>query len=385
MDNKEKKLSDLLKQDEFYLSDLFKIFFTALKKSKKIILMVFISIIVLFTLDYTIAPVEFESKATVMIEQQSSTNNSSLSNLLGLSNNTNSLSNNSSILGPEMYTELFKSQVFLNEIIQSKIPVSLESKDSISLEEFFSNGEVLSFYQKIKNPKELFNNNNPYTFKPKTKIKSNLSTSNLEDSVIVKKNINPELIFSNQIPPIVQIDNKKAAVIAIMQKRIRLEIKDKNVTVYTKMPNAFQSAVVGKAVLENLLRYITAFKTYKQLNQIEFLEKRVYDSEERYKKAQQNFAVYKDNTLGIILQSAQTREQILNNELTIAFNIYNQFSVQLEQAKVDLKKETPYFSILEPISIPGSQLEPSLSTFFIKYLVIFISVTFIIVLYKLFF
>ena len=28
MDNKEKKLSDLLKQDEFYLSDLFKIFFT---------------------------------------------------------------------------------------------------------------------------------------------------------------------------------------------------------------------------------------------------------------------------------------------------------------------------------------------------------------------
>ena len=385
MDNKEKKLSDLLKQDEFYLSDLFKIFFTALKKSKKIILMVFISIIVLFTLDYTIAPLEFESKATVMIEQQSSTNNSSLSNLLGLSNNTNSLSNNSSILGPEMYTELFKSQVFLNEIIQSKIPVSLESKDSISLEEFFSNGEVLSFYQKIKNPKELFNNNNPYTFNPKTKIKSNLSISNLEDSVIVKKNINPELIFSNQIPPIVQIDNKKAVVIAIMQKRIRLEIKDKNVTVYTKMPNAFQSAVVGKAVLENLLRFITAFKTHRQLTQIEFLEKRVFDSENRYKKALQNIAGYKDNTLGIILQSAQTREQILNNEVTMSFNLYNQFTVQLEQAKVDLKKETPYFSILEPISIPGTQLEPSFSTFFIKYLVIFIGLIFLIVLHKLFF
>jgi hypothetical protein len=385
MDNKEKKLSDLLKQDEFYLTDLFKIVFLAIKKSKKIIILLFLSIIVLFTLDYIFAPIEFESKATVMVEQQSSTNNSSLSSLLGLSNNTNNLNNNSSTLGPEMYTELFKSQVFLNEIIQSKIPISQESKDSISLEEFFSNGERLSFYQKIKNPKEVFNNKNPYTFSPKIKHNSNLTTSNLEDSILVKKNINPELIFSNQIPPIVQIDNKKAAVIAIMKKRIRLEIKDKNVTVYTKMPNAFQSAVVGKAVLENLLRYITAFKTHKQLSQIEFLEKRVNDSEERYKKAQQNFAGYKDNTLGIILQSAQTREQILNNELTIAFNIYNQFTVQLEQAKVDLKKETPYFSILEPISIPGSQLEPSFSSFLIKYLVIFISVTFLIVLYKLFF
>jgi uncharacterized protein involved in exopolysaccharide biosynthesis len=383
MDNKEKKLSDLLKQDEFYLSDLFKIVFTALNKSKKLILIVLISIIVLFTLDFTLSPIEFESKATVMVEQQSSTNNASISSLLGLSNNTNSLSNISSILGPEMYAELFKSQVFLNEIIQSKIPISQESKDSISLEEFFSNGERLSFYQKIKNPKELLYNKNPYTFNPKTKIK--LTISSLEDSVIVKNNINPELIFSNQIPPIVQIDNKKAAVLAIMKKRIRLEIKDKNVTVYTKMPNAFQSAVVGKAVLENLLRYITAFKTHKQLSQIDFLEKRVIDSEERYKKAQQNFAGYKDNTLGIILQSAQTREQILNNELTIAFNIYNQFSVQLEQARVDLKKETPYFSILEPISIPGSQLEPNFSTLLIKYLVIFIGLIFLIVLYKLLF
>jgi uncharacterized protein involved in exopolysaccharide biosynthesis len=385
MDNKEMKLYNLLKQDEFYLSDLFKIFFSALKKSKKIMLIVFICIIVLFTFDYTLSPIEFESKATVMVEQQTSTNNASLISLLGLSNNTNNLSSNSSILGPEMYTELFKSQVFLNEIIQSKIPISQESKDSITLEEFFSNGEILSFYQKIKNPKKLFNNTNPYTFNQKTKVQSTSTTNNLEDSIIVKKNINPELIFSNQIPPIVQIDNKKAAVIAIMKKRIRLEIKDKNVTVYTKMPNPFQSAVVGKAVLENLLRYITAFKTHKQLSQIEFLEKRVNDSEERYKKAQQNFAGYKDNTLGIILQSAQTREQILNNELTVAFNIYNQFSVQLEQAKVDLKKETPYFSILEPISIPGSQLEPSLSTFLIKYLVFFIGLIFLIVLYKLLF
>jgi hypothetical protein len=111
----------------------------------------------------------------------------------------------------------------------------------------------------------------------------------------------------------------------------------------------------------------------------------VNDSEERYKKAQQNFAGYKDNTLGIILQSAQTREQILNNELTIAFNIYNQFTVQLEQAKGDLKKETPYFSILEPISIPESRIEPNLTSTLIKYSAIFLSLTFLIILYKLFF
>jgi hypothetical protein len=379
-----KKLLDLLRQDEFYLADLFQIFSNVIKKSKNIIISVALLLTILLILDYNLTPIEYESKATVMVEQQGSTNNNSLSSILALTNSTNNTINNG-ILGPEMYTELFKSQVFLNEIIQTKIPINQDAKDSISLEEYFSHGEKLSFYQKLKKPINFFNNSNPYAINLKSKSKSNSLTNNLDSNLIVKNSINPELIFSNQIPPIVQIDIKKASVIEIMKKRIRLEIKDKNVTVYTKMPNAFQSAVVGKAVLENLLRYITAFKTHKQLTQIEFLEKRVNDSEERYKKAQLNYAGYKDNSLGIILQTAQTREQILNNELTIAFNIYNQFTVQLEQARVDLKKETPYFSILDPISIPCAQIEPSFPNFLVKYFTIFIGTVFLIILYKLFF
>ncbi len=385
MDNKEKRLSNLLKQDEFYLADLFKIAFDAVRKSKKIVIGLLICIILLFTLDYIISPFEFESKATVMVEQQSSTNSNSLSSLLGLSNNMSSSSGNGD-LGPGMYSELFKSQVFLNEIIQTKFLISEDSKDSITLEQYFSNGENLSFYQKIKNPSSFFSQSE--TKKESKKINKDQRQSiitNLDSALIIKKNISPELIFSNQIPPIVQIDEKKSAVIGIIKKRIRLEIKDKNVIVYTKMPNAFLSAIVGKMVLENLLNYITAFKTHKQLTQIEFLERRVNESEEKYKRAQKNFAGYKDNTLGVILQSAQTREQILNNELSIAFNIYNQFAVQLEQAKVGLKKETPSFSILEPITIPVAPIEPSISSYFIKYLLIFVSGTFIIVLYKLFF
>jgi hypothetical protein len=385
MSNKEKRLSDLLKQDEFYLADLFKIAFAAARTSKKIVIVLLACIIVLFTLDYTISPIEFESKATVMVEQQSSTNNNSLSSLLGLNNNMASSSGNGD-LGPGMYSELFKSQVFLNEIIQTKFPISQDSKDSVTLEQYFSNGENLTFFQKIKNPSTFFSPSETEKESKKTiKEQSQSIITNSDSAFIIKKNINPELIFSNQIPPIVQIDEKKAAVIEIMKKRIRLELKDKNVIVYTKMPTGFLSAIVDKMVLENLLNYITAFKTHKQLTQIEFLERRVIESEEKYKRAQQNFAGYKDNTLGIILQSAQTREQILNNELSIAFNIYNQFAVQFEQAKVDLKKETPYFSILEPITIPGAPIEPSISSYIIKYLALFVSGAFIIVLYKLFF
>lgn len=379
MVTQEKKLIDLFKADEFSLLDLYKILSEIIKKTKKIIFLVLVSLFTLLLLDYQFAPIEFESKAAIIIDQTTTTNvNGNLNTLLGLPTNTNSLSTNGT-LGYDMYQDLFKSQVFFNELIQIKFPISQNSKDSITLEQYFYNGEDLSFYKKLKHPSSFFKQNNIVT--------SNLILKNeMQDSVsIVKNNLTPDLIISNQIPPIVQIDNNKAAVIEIMKSRIKLEIKDRNLTVTTKMPKPFQSAIVGKIALENLLKFITAFKTHKQISQISYLQERVVESQDRYKIAQKRFGGYKDNSLGIIIQSAQTNEQVLNNELSIAFNIYNQFSVQLEQAKIELKKETPYFSILEPISIPNAAIEPSITYFLIKYLLLFILISLSIIVYKLFF
>jgi uncharacterized protein involved in exopolysaccharide biosynthesis len=98
---------------------------------------------------------------------------------------------------------------------------------------------------------------------------------------------------------------------------------------------------------------------------------------------QQSLAGLKDNSLGVIFQSAQTRQQVLENELTIAFNVYNQFAVQLEAAKIELKKETPLFRVLEPISLPSPQVEPSFSSTIIKYILFAIVLSFLMVGYRL--
>jgi uncharacterized protein involved in exopolysaccharide biosynthesis len=117
---------------------------------------------------------------------------------------------------------------------------------------------------------------------------------------------------------------------------------------------------------------------------IEYLEKRLVESELKYKNAQRRFAGYKDNSLGVIFESAQTNNQILSNDMTVAFNLLNQFAVQLEQAKIDQKKETPYFSILEPITIPSEPIEPSKNSFVLKTLALVFGLNFLFVMFKLF-
>ena len=200
------------------------------------------------------------------------------------------------------------------------------------------------------------------------------------DKGIILNTINRDIVFSNQIPPIVQFSDDRLAAFSKITKRIRIEIKDKTLTVFVKMPTPYLSAVVGKLVLERLLLYTSSMQMHKHNVNIEYLERRLSEAELKYKNSQRRFAGYKDNSLGVIFESAQTNNQILSNDMTVAFNLLNQFAVQLEQAKIDQKKETPYFSILEPIAIPSEPIEPSNTSFILKSLALLLALNFLFII-----
>jgi|LauGreDrversion4_2_1035121.scaffolds.fasta_scaffold803192_1 hypothetical protein len=61
----------------------------------------------------------------------------------------------------------------------------------------------------------------------------------------------------------------------------------------------------------------------------------------------------------------------------------NSISVQLEQAIIDLKKETPMFTILEPISIQNTPSEPTLTTLLIKYFLGGIALFIVVIIFQL--
>ena len=132
------------------------------------------------------------------------------------------------------------------------------------------------------------------------------------------------------------------------------------------MPEPVLSAQVCKLVLEKLIEYVSTYKTAKQRDNLIFLEQRKEEAESKYRQAQMNVTGFKDNSLGLIFQSVQTKETVLQNDMNLAFTVYNQLAGQLEQAKIDLKKESPIFSALNPIEVPSTKSEPITWKIFIK-------------------
>jgi uncharacterized protein involved in exopolysaccharide biosynthesis len=50
--------------------------------------------------------------------------------------------------------------------------------------------------------------------------------------------------------------------------------------------------------------------------------------------------------------------------------LYNSLATQLQQARIQLKKDTPIFSLLEPVYVPAGPSEPVASKIIITYIFI---------------
>ncbi len=367
-------LKELFKKDEFSINDFLVIIKRTIIQLKKALLLIIATFFILSVVAYSFDEVTYESKATVLINQSvNNKSNPGLSSLLGV---TSPDINRNNIFGPEMYKEIIQSKVFTNELLESLIPFDENKTITGTLEEYLLNFKTKTNFQNLiqKNRK-----------KSPIKIKSkDIPDQLLLDDLPVKKKLTPELVFSNKVPPIVELNPTREALISQIKDNISIENKGNVSSVIVQANDAFISAVMSKLVLEKLIDYITLYKTTKERDNIQYLEDRLKESEQEYQNALIKSASYKDKSYGVIFQSSQTKEQIYNNDVNLKFNLYNQFKTQLEQAKIDLKKETPLFTVLDPITIPSNTSNQSYLLYIIKYLFGAFLCSLILILYKLF-
>lgn len=307
---------------------------------------------------------EYQGNVVVLPELGSSSTPGISANIAGLSSllgvTTSGLQGGGGF-GPEMYQEIIESQPFLSELVTTKFAGITKTKDSITLLSYFKEGE----HRNVVSASFAFVKEIPDNIQ--SLFTSSATKTNANEIDFIKKEITPALLRANEVPPIVQMDGAKMKVMNIVKNRVKIETKGREITISVKMPEPILSAEVCKLVLEKLIEYVSTYKTAKQRDNLAFLQQTKAEAEIKYKQAQQNVAGFKDNSMGVIFQSVQTREQVLQNEMNLAFSVYNQFAMQVEQAKIELKKESPIFSTLNPIEIPSSKSEPIVWKIVFKY------------------
>jgi len=158
----------------------------------------------------------------------------------------------------------------------------------------------------------------------------------------------------------ITLTKKQESVRKMVAEQVTLALDSKQgfITLQSSFPEALLSAQVADQARELLQKYITRFKIEKANDKLLFIEQRYEEKKKEFEKAQTRLAYFSDQNKNVTSAVARTEEVRLEGDYSIAMNVYNELAKQLEQAKIQVKEETPVFSILEPAMIPLEKSKP---------------------------
>lgn len=156
----------------------------------------------------------------------------------------------------------------------------------------------------------------------------------------------------------IELSKKELKKIETLKKMISASVDKK--TSMTSVAVTFQTprvaAVVADSVVKKLQEHIIDYRTSKAKEDCGYLEKLFKERQQEYYAAQQKYADYLDSHDNVILQSVRAEQERLQNDMSLAYQVYSQVASQLQVARAKVQEEKPVFAVVEPAVVP---LEPS--------------------------
>ncbi|MEQ9285449.1 MAG: Wzz/FepE/Etk N-terminal domain-containing protein [Cyclobacteriaceae bacterium] len=144
-----------------------------------------------------------------------------------------------------------------------------------------------------------------------------------------------------------------------VQLSVVLDKRAGYVTLRFKMQDPVLAAQMAKNAESLLQKEIMRYKVQNAQEQLTFIEKRYNQKKVEFESMKVELAKFRDRNKNI--SSELIRSELLNleSEYSFAFNVYSELAKQLEQARFQVSKDTPIFTVIEPVTIPPRKSEPS--------------------------
>ena len=152
----------------------------------------------------------------------------------------------------------------------------------------------------------------------------------------------------------IELSKKETEKIETLKKMITASVDKKTsmISVTATFQDSKVAAVVADSVVKRLQEYIIDYRTFKAKEDCIYLEKLFKERQQEYYAAQKKYADYLDSHDNIILQSVRAEQERLQNDMSLAYQVYSQVAGQLQIARAKVQEEKPVFAIVEPAVVP---------------------------------
>ena len=171
-------------------------------------------------------------------------------------------------------------------------------------------------------------------------------------------------LFTEEDKDSIALDRKKQGIVELSKKEWKkiealkeiiaasVDKKTSITTIVVTLQNPKVTAVVADSVVKKLQECIIDYRTFKAKEDCLYLERLLKERQQEYYDAQKKYADYMDSHDNIILQSARAEQERLQNDMSLAYQVYSQVANQLQVARAKIQEEKPVFAVVEPAVIP---------------------------------
>ena len=129
-------------------------------------------------------------------------------------------------------------------------------------------------------------------------------------------------------------------------------------TVTVTLQDPVVAASVADSVVRKLQGYVTDYRTRKAIEDCAYWEKLYKERQQEYYDAQQRYAAYMDENKSLYTQKSKMEAERLQNEMSLAYQVYNQMAQQLQLARGKVQEAKPVFAVVEPATVPLKAAAP---------------------------
>ena len=293
-----------------------------------------VGIVVAFSIpkQYTVS-----SKMAPEIVTKTSGSVASIASMLGA--NISNMTTNDAVY-PDLYPEIVASTPFITELFS--MPVSIETKKEGKLD--------IDLYTYLKD----YNKSPWWSAVINAPFKAQGWFMGLfrekQEEVEGYAELDPSALTSEQTRITKAL--RKSIVVTVDKKTqvISLDVTAQNPKV---------SKDLSDLVIEKIQRYVTSYRTEKSRKDMEYYLQLYDEAKADYYAAQQRYANYVDANQGVFLQRVKTEQERLQNEMKLAFDLYNSCAQQLQMSRAKVQQETPVCVVMEPPVLPIKATKPS--------------------------
>jgi uncharacterized protein involved in exopolysaccharide biosynthesis len=123
------------------------------------------------------------------------------------------------------------------------------------------------------------------------------------------------------------------------------------------------AAQIAKVTEEVLQDWIIEFKIKNAKSQYDFIKKQFESKQKEFFFIQDQIAGYMDRNQNVLSATYLTRLERLQAEFDLVNTVYSELAKQKEQAAIQLSKDTPTFSVLDPVKVPKEKTGPKKSLY----------------------